>query len=299
MRIHLEGMGLQGALLAHRLALYGVPFSWHDIEAEHTAWKASTGAIYPADSTNHGPDREAWKVWKFWHAAGQFDHNHLERSTGLVFCTKKPPHMGDYSFEKIAGGLKLGSEPSFHFNAQTFVPAMREKFADCRRIIAPHKNAFDRYIITHSWGERLDRTYWGWTRLVQLTFPGLGVSWRPAFYFRPNRYLMAYAYPVPGTPWFYAGSSIIQQRLGKLRNLEAPPKYEKWKHNFEAIAQGQVKVIEEGEYLTGWRPAAAPTDEAWVRVKGNVITLRPLWNSGIRHFPAQWKGVAPQLRLIA
>lgn len=298
MRIHLEGMGLQGALLAHRLHQYGVPFTWHDIDAKHTAWKASTGAIYPADSTNHGPDRETWKVWRSWHAAGQFDRSHLERSSGLVFCTKQPPHKGAYEFQELGDGLRRGLEPSFHFNAQTFVPAMRSKFAPFKTMI-PQINV-DRYVITHGWGKRLDRAYWGWTRLVQLNFSGLQVGGeRPAFYFRPNRYLMAYAYPVPGTPWYYAGSSIIQQRVGKFRDLEVPGKYAKWKENFESIAQGKVVISQEGDYLTGWRPAASPEDEAWVRVgRANVITLRPLWNSGIRHFPAQWQGLAPLLGLV-
>lgn len=298
MRIHLEGMGLQGALLAHRLHQYGVNFTWHDIDATHTAWKASTGAIYPADSTNHGPDRETWKVWKAWEEAGQFEPEHLERSAGLVFCTKQPPHKGGYRFTEVCKDLRQGEEPSFHFNAQTFVPAMREKFHSCRLNVSPTQ--VSHYVITHGWGQRLDRTYWGWTRLVQLR----SSEWytagklRPAFYFRPNRYTMAYAYPVPGTPMYYAGSSIIQQRLGKLRDLEAAPKYEKWKETFEKLAQGKVTVAEEGAFLTGWRPAASPEDEVWVRKRGNKITLRPLWNSGIRHFPAQWQGIAPLLGLV-
>lgn len=294
-------MGLQGALLAHRLHQYGVQFTWHDTDAQHTAWKASTGAIYPADSTNHGPDREAYNIWHSWYESGQFDKAHLERSSGLVFCTKKPPHKGDYPFTELGGNLRQGSQSSFHLNAQAFVPAMRQQFSSARVEAAARPSAeyCDRYVITHSWSHRLDRTYWGWTRLVELTHPA---EWQrnghPAFYFRPSRFVMAYAYPVAGTKWFYAGSSIIQQKLGKLRDLDPKPKYEKWKGTIDALSQGRVKVVSEGEYLTGWRPAAAPTDEAWVRRRGNVLTLRPLWNSGIRHFPAQWVGIAAQLGLV-
>ncbi len=297
MHVHLEGMGLQGALLAHRLAMYGVPFTWHDTDVEHTAWKASTGAIYPADSENHGPDRECWKVWKSWYEAKQFDVEHLEKSAGLVFLTNKPPHGGQYAWTTVKGDLKRGLEPSFHLNAQTFVPAMRDRFEHLRS--GPPSAAPHIYIVTHGWGERFSHAYWGWTRLVQLDRHEKFGQLRPAFYLRPHRFLMAYAYPVPGTRWWYAGSNIIKQKAGKLKELEAAPKYEKWKAAFEELGEGMVKVTEEGPFLTGWRPAAADSDEAWVRRKGNRLLLRPLWNSGIRHFPKQWAGVAAQLGLIA
>jgi hypothetical protein len=297
--VHLEGMGLQGALLAHTLARYGVPFTWNDTDATICAWKASTGAIYPADSTNHGPDREAYNVWRSWYQHSYFDRNHLEQSGGLVFCTKKPPHGGKYAFQEIAPSLRLGEEPSFHLNAQTFVPAVRERFKDCRK---PQGHAHDIRIVTHSWGERHHHSYWGWTRLVGLkTMRILQPSehLRPAFYFRPTRFVMAYAYPVPGTEWYYAGSNIMKQAKGKEHELPLTPKYERWKKAFEECSQGLAHVRDEGPYLTGWRPAAADDDTAWVRRKGLTLTLRPLWNSGIRHFPMQWAGVAPQLGLIA
>lgn len=297
MTVHLEGMGLQGALLAHRLHMYGVEFTWHDIDAPICAWKASTGAIYPADSTNHGPDRECWKVWKSWYEHGYFDAKHLEKSSGLVFCTQNPPHKGEYDSTEVAGGLRLGLEPSFHFNAQRFVPCMRKQFAEQRLDEAPQGKPL---IITHGFGQRLHHTYWGWTRLVELDYPdelqrdGL----RPAFYLRPTRFEMAYAYPVAGTKWFYAGSNIIKQRKGKERQLEVQPKYDLWKSRFERFSGGRVKVTAESCFITGWRPAAAEEDTAWVRRKGLVLTLRPLWNSGIRHFPAQWAAVANQLGLV-
>lgn len=310
MKVHLEGMGLQGTLLAHRLHEYGVAFTWHDIDAEHTAWKASTGAIYPADSTNHGPDREAYNVWGAWYENEKFEYQHLERSTGLVFCTKNPPHKGKYDVTSFSNGLSQGSQVSYHFNAQAFVPEMRQRYASVRISTVAATETVKRngapYIITHGWGARLDRAYWGWTRCVQLEYDSRfrnnaetgGWVERPAFYFRPNRYVMAYAYPIPGGPWYYAGSSIIVQKKTALKPLEMYEKYTRWKRNFEELGKGMVKVRAEGSFLQGWRPAAAPSDEAWVRKTGNIITLRPLWNSGIRHFPAQWQGVANLLGLI-
>lgn len=297
MTVHLEGMGLQGALLAHRLSMYGMPFTWHDTDAPHCAWKASTGAIYPAGAINHGPDQECYDVWKAWYEHGYFERSHLERSAGFVFCTKNPPHKGTYAHQEYAGdNLRIGA-PSYHLNAQAFVEAMRNQHY-LKRHKGPNTNV-STYIITHGWGQRLAFAYWGWTRKVRITATFDRVNGeRAAFYFRPNRFSMAYAYPIPGSNYYYAGSSILKQRLGKFHDLDPVPKYERWKRIFEEQGAGHVKVAEEGDYLTGWRPAAAETDTAWVRVRSGLITLRPLWNSGIRHWPKQWAGVANRLGLI-
>lgn len=301
MSVHIEGMGLQGALLAHRLHLHGVPFTWDDEDAEHTAWKASTGAIYPADSTKFGPDRECWQVWKSWYEANQFAEGaFLEKTSGLIFSTKNPPHLGTYGYDELGNDLKRGHDESYHFNAQTFVPFIREKFAARRVPPDVGKANCKVHIVAHSWGERLAFAYWGWTRLVSLEYPQ---SWdqgshRPAFYFRPNKYVMAYAYPVPGTHFWYAGSSIIKQKIGAFKPLDMPSKYERWKANFEALSRHTVQIGYEGPYLQGWRPAGSAEDTAWARKRGKVVTLRPLWNNGIRHFPRQWIGVASTLGLV-
>jgi hypothetical protein len=299
--VHIEGMGLQGALLAHRLHMYGVPFTWDDLEAERTAWKASTGAIYPATSTKFGPDKECWQVWKAWYEAGQFDRAHLEKSAGMIFATKNPPHEGKYGVDEFDFGIKRGQMESYHLNAQAFVPATRARFADRRVAPAVGKANAKYHIVAHGWGERLAYAYWGWTRLVELEYPEQydRNGTRPAFYFRPNKYVMAYAYPVAGTPWFYSGSSIIKQRLGAFKPLDMPTKYIRWASVFTELAQGQVRIVKEGNFIEGWRPAAAETDTSWARKRGRVITLRPLWNNGIRHFPRQWAGVAELLGLVA
>lgn len=299
MRVHLEGMGLGGALLAHRLKQRpNVELTWHDIDAPRTAWKASTGAIYPAGATNHGPDEACYNVWKSWHESGQFASSHLERSTGFVFCTNNAPHKGAYEHEAWAGDHLRSGAVSYHLNAQAFVEAQRNEFF--KENDQYDADEVDVYIITHGFGSRLSHVYWGWTRLVELELYGkpLVGGDRPAFYFRKTRFEMAYAYPVPGTNWYYAGSSIIKQQPEKARDLDPVPKYERWKRIFERDGEGAVKVSREGKFLTGWRPAAAEEDTAWVKMRGNVITLRPLWNSGIRHFPMQWGSVATCLGLV-
>jgi hypothetical protein len=298
MKVHLNGFGLTGALLAHRLSRFGVEFTWYDPDLPRTAWKASTGAIYPAGSYKFGPDKECWEVWQRWHQQEQFGP-HLEAAT-YIFGQKQPPHGGKYGTSRDpVYDLGIADVPSFHFNAQSFVPEMRRTFEE-KRLDAPVERGdrkYDFVINAHGFGDRYAFSYWGWTRLVRLSWDELtlGIERRPCFYFRPNKVQMAYAYPVPGTKWWYAGSSIIQQKAGNEKSLSIEPKYEKWKELFLKLAKGSVIIAEEGDFLEGWRPAAAPTDTAWIRRSGNYLSVRPLWNSGIRHFPSQWAGIAAQL----
>lgn len=305
MRVHIEGMGLTGSMLAHMLWRNEVDFTWHDSKDPRVAWQASTGAIYPSGSEKFGPDEACREVWAQWHEQDVFQ-GATERSL-YVFSTKSPPHGGKYATEQTAHGLQIAGESSYHLNAQLLVPRTRELFAagEVQPAFAPKMDDVDWYIQAHGWGRRLSHVYWGWTRLVKLDYDaGYGASpfegmpdGRPCFYFREGRFIMAYAYPVPGTPWWYAGSSIIKQPILGRKSLSMPDKYDRWKANFERLGGGAVRVAEEGEFIEGWRPAAKDDDEAWTRVRGNAITVRPLWNSGIRHFPKQWAGIASTLGL--
>lgn len=298
MKVHLEGMGVYGSLLAHMLDLSGVDFTWHDNDLERVAWPACTGAIYPANSEKFGPDDWCHKQWREAHKLGIYGE--AVEASNFVFNHKtKPPHEGKYPVTKFGSGLKMAEPPSFHLNAQLLVPQTREKYADCMR--PDHQPAqTDEYIVSHSWGERLSHVYWGWTRLVKLDFPDemRRHGMRPCFYFREGRYIMTYAYPVPNTPWWYAGSSIIKQKIEKKKSLEIEPKYDRWKDHFERLSLGQVKVTEAGEMREGWRPASAKNNDTWVdRDLHGTIRMRPLWNSGVRHFPKQWKEIAGLLSL--
>lgn len=294
MKVHIEGMGVNGCLLAHQLRRVGIDFTWHDIDVPKTAWKASTGAIYPSGSLKFGPDQKCYDVWSAWFNELQYAP-WLERSN-WVYCTKKPPHEARYEFREVAG-LKIGMAPSFHLNAQVMVPSTRLTFEAGQR---KGRVDADLTVVSHGFGERLGHAYWGWHRPVRLRYPtefdvgGL----RPAIYLRPNRVEMAYAYPIPGTDMWYAGSSIIKQKYGSFKSLETWPKYERWKRTFEKYSKGVVEIEAAGDCVEGWRPATAPEDTAWLRRKGNVVTLRPLWNSGIRHFPFQWATLAVQLGVM-
>jgi hypothetical protein len=309
MQVHIEGMGVQGSLLAHRLHMRGIDFTWNDIEVERVAWQASTGAIYPSGSTTFGPDEECREQWLEWFSQGFLGG----RAGGLleladwVYCTKVQPHGGKYIYWDIFDGdLRMASPFALHLNAQQLVKATRERFAERRLELPPPPGQLDWHIVSHGWGKRLSHVYWGWTRLVRLEYEHTDkfVHLRPAFYFREGRFIMAYAYPVPGTPYWYAGSNIIKQRPDARLSLEMPSKYERWRSNFERLGGGHVRVVEEGDFLEGWRPAADQRDTAWVKVsyqdrvagRGQMV-LRPCWNNGIRHFPYQWYQVAKMMRI--
>ena len=84
MRIHFEGMGLQGAMTL-TMAEAELPdffdeheVTWNDTDHPHTAWKASTGAIYPANSTKFGDDWACHQTWEDWFYADHFQR-HLEQ----------------------------------------------------------------------------------------------------------------------------------------------------------------------------------------------------------------------------
>jgi hypothetical protein len=281
--IHLEGMGILGSLLAWRLARAKVRFTWHDTDEPICAWMASTGCIYPSGDPF---DRANYKVWARWAVSPPWDVDGCVEITGWWYCSKAPPHGAKDFADARVGSLTRGTSPSFHFNAQRFVVLTREKFAAGRRGDAP---AAGRRVVTHGFGPRLHHWVWGWSRRVRLRISAAVMSHefhpRPSIYLRRGRFVMAYAYAVPGTEWWYAGSSLIVQK-GHPRHLEMPAKYERWKKNVLELSGGLVDVEAEGEFVEGWRPAAAPEDSALVRkVDGNLM-LKPLWNSGIRHAPA-------------
>lgn len=295
MTVHLVGLGIPGSLLARKLLHNGIEFTWSDTNAERTAWRASTGCIYPSGSSKFGPDEPCRRVWGRWKGEG---FPHLEEGR-WIFNSKRPPHEGKYEFDRLKdSGLGIAVPASYHLNAQQLVDSTRNSLWAHRA--SPGEG--DTVIQTHGFGSRLSHTYWGWTRHVVLELhPSLLDGPRPAFYFREGRLNMAYAYPVPGTALWYAGSSIIKQAPEKMRSLDAEKHYLRWRANFLRMVRGAAKIVEERRLYEGWRPAAAESDEDWVRVwtdersGAKQLQLRPLWNSGIRHFPKQWTQVADAL----
>jgi hypothetical protein len=282
--IHIEGMGVLGSLLALRLDHEGIKFTWNDIDAPRTAWKACTGAIFPCGEA----ESVDWLAYNDWRDELEKPtwtkpvSRHFERGV-YTFNHQRPPHDGKYEFSNL-GNTDLRFPllfSSYHVNAQTLVPAVRKRFAS-RQVVAP--NYKQPHVVAHGFGKQMTHVYWGWTRKVELDYK-FKTSDRPAFYFRQGRYVMAYAYPVPGTPHWYAGSSIIMQRT-LLKELLMPPKYERWRDWFEELSGGAVRVkrTREGEFLQGWRPAEENPD-VYHDKRNKTIRMPSLWNSGVRHAP--------------
>jgi hypothetical protein len=268
-------MGVIGCYLAWRFWEDGVPFTWNDTEEPVTAWRACTGAIFP---TGHAEDQEAMAVWHKHFTESGFA-GHMERAE-YVFCTKAPPHGGRYEHRALVGDAKLACLSSLHLNAQTWVPFTRGMFAPAQR--DPEPGAVR--VITHGFGPRLDRFMWGWTMPVRLRVNHMHVE-RPCIYFRRGRFVMAYAYPIPNTDLWYAGSSLISQRVPK--RLDIPPKFRRWRDQFLELGDGYILgVAPAGLARQGWRPVPAKDDTAWItRLDDGTLAARPLWHSGVRHAP--------------
>lgn len=284
-------MGVLGCYLATRLAADGVDFTWHDTDEPITAWKACTGAIFP---TGHAEDQEAMAAW-FGHALDPAFRGHME-AAAYVFSTKQPPHQGKAPFLPLAGEAKLLGIPSLHLNAQQWVPWVRGRFAARQRAPEQQRAPRERTVITHGFGARLARVMWGWTVPVRVrTTADLGDR-RACIYFRRGRFTMAYAYPIPLTDTWYAGSSLISQRVP--RSLDIAPKFERWRRDFLDIGAGYVTDVEQaGPPMEGWRPVPAEGDDALIRrLTDGALAVRPLWHSGVRHAPLVYNALQDVLR---
>jgi hypothetical protein len=137
---------------------------------------------------------------------------------------------------------------------------------------------------------------WGWTIPVKLTTT-FEHSRRPCIYFRRGRFVMAYAYPIPGTEWWYAGSSLISQRLGRPSALPVMPKFARWRELMAELGQGYIKGIAmAGTPVQGWRPVPAQGDDEWVTEQPDgSLACRPLWHSGVRQAPLIYEALRGKL----
>jgi hypothetical protein len=288
--LHIEGMGVVGCAVAHALNDIGEMFTWSDNDSAINAWQACTGAIFPAD------DWRSEFSYGQWANAPAWALPYLE-SANYWYCTKSAPHgVKIKSLQEVVGVLKRHPQRSMHFNAQEFVTYTRVRFAHRRRAGAETDQLT---LVAHGFNARLERYVWGWSRRVQLDTSALGVG-RAALYLRRGRFVMAYAYPIPGTSFHYAGSTLLVQKEAKSRNSE--PDYERWLRNFTELSEGHVMVLAEvGDIIEGWRPSSGPVEDEggkplWKEVNGN-LTVLPLWHSGVRWLPSVLKELGERLSL--
>lgn len=280
--IHLQGMGIIGSGIAWTLNNRGIPFTWSDTDADITAWKSCTGAIYPSGDPK---DLAGYLQWVRWAATAPWPWATIVEQANYWYCTKQPPHSYKGEPLETVGPLKCHPLPSFHLNAQSLVPLTRDWFRMRRRL---RQEPGDQLIITHGFNDRLERYVWGWSRFVELDTSALGVG-RACVYLRPSLVVMAYAFPTPNTHLHYAGSALLVQKTAVKRN---PLKdYDRWEQRWTELTSGLIPIKWKAEtILQGWRPSTGPVGgEAilplWERRADGTLVVMPLWHSGVRWLP--------------
>jgi hypothetical protein len=279
--IVIEGMGVTGSLFARLFELHKIPFRWYDSEEKIVSWPATTGCIYPCNDAG-AEDYRTWHNWardyfRFepWFEQGDYWYNHIH-----------PPHNVKSPPDKIDGLLKRSPLPSYHINSQELVRTTRERFKDLR-LSSNSKNLTDVTLVAHGFNERMTYAYWGWSCLVDLRHR-LSGNGRPCLtlYDKVQFRATTYAYPCPGTSYFYAGSSFIKQKLDRLRPLETSLKFENWSERFENLTDGKILVKTVEGPKEGWRPANGAEDTNVIQVNANLFLCPPLAGNGIRRFPS-------------
>lgn len=287
--VHIEGMGWLGSVIAWHLERAGIGFTWQDNNAAHVAWRACTGIVYPAGDERSVADYNAWLEWQrrpWWPVRPMGGRAEL---CAYWFNHRNPPHEGKYRIVKDLVWARMGALPAVQVNVPEIVARTQYHFSGARRTAEPK----GRHVLirAHGFGPRLGGYMWGWSTPVELSYPSAlaaASDLRPTFYSRQGRFKMAYAYAVPGSPELWlAGSSLITQRTAK--PLDARKHFSGWLRTFAETMPG-IEVVNAGEPVQGWRPKPAPGDDGKVHLgrgaRGPVISVPPLWHSGVRWAPS-------------
>ena len=293
-KLHLEGMGVMGCLIAIALESEEIDFTWNDTdEGDETrlAWKVSTGAILPFG------DHESQLALKMWTDAlegdsflGKWLQGNVIQST-FCYVSQNPPHNGakfGIKAEAEVGGVKISNAYGWNMDVQTVVRNTRLYFHDKRRESAPKRSVT---IVTHGFGPNIYKWSWGWSGLVHVRFTGTflrhkAMRRRPPLMYMRQGYQLPYLYKVGrrAADLFYCGTTLITQ--SKPRSLPIEPKYETWEKNMMRAAGGVIDEISlvPGSLKEGWRPMADPAQEL-VEADSNGFVVKPQYGNGIRMFP--------------
>jgi len=276
--IHIEGMGWFGAITALALERANIAFTWSDNNSAHTAWKASTGIVYPAGDDRTEANRQKWTRW----VLDQWLPKDSAKLCQYVFAHKKPPHEGQYPFAPYHD-YHRASVAGVHavcVDVQRIVTEARSRFAD--RLLRVEPVDVPR-IVAHG-GPRAAAWVWGWSRKVHLETPPDSV--RAAYYGKRHRFDLTYAYPVPDEDgWWYAGSALVTERTQRVRSREElNTEWGRWM-NSTAELFPYLRVMRTQPFVQGWRPKPKPGDKGLMTYEDNVITFPALWHSGVRWAP--------------
>ena len=281
MSVHIEGMGIIGSILAHRLEAEGIAFTWNDARSEVNAWSACTGAVYPS---GHAEEMADLGLWQTWHRE-QEGASEVSEVASYWFTTKHPPHGGKYKIMAEHGELRLAELVSLHIDAQRLVTSARARFAAAEQETRPPGSQL---VIAHGFTSLLKDYVWGWSVAVKLRLPSrlhvMGL--RPAMYFRTGRALLGYAYPMGKSEWWYAGSLLLPQATPKRRSDDdVRSLFERWTERMARFTAGG-EVVEHGPMLQGWRPRPSDESAPAVKRREDALIVRPRWHDGVRRAPS-------------
>lgn len=277
-------MGVLGCFTAWHLAQRGMDFTWSDRDTNFTAWKASTGAIYPSADV---ADEYAMTIWGEW-AQRDYLRPFVERARWCHLRGKIHHGLRTREVESL-GPISITDAQSLHLNVQAFVIATRNQFREQEKPLAARGE--DLTIVAHGFNERCHAYLWGWSAHVRMSVKGrLAKSeQRLALYLRPSRFRMRYAYPIPGTDCWYAGSSLYHQTHPRPMRKTIESFLEDWLKDFEALAEGKITIHDASNLRQGWRPRATAGDQAGdhasILASPGRLVYPPLPTSGVRHAP--------------
>ena len=270
---HIEGMGLLGSILAFAMDEADVPFTWSDNDSPFSAWRVSTGLAYPDGSEHNRAGLRRWyeEVPNFPEAA----------RAPYVYAHLKPPHKGEYLYTDY-GPLRKALPEAVAVNVPAMVERARREFAHQRVEEVPPGSLL---IVAHTTPERGRGYLWGWVAKVRFEVPAfLEIPRRvqPAMYSKAHRYNLTYAYPIPGTGMWWAGSMLKWQLTPRaLSEPELYVMYEEWEENAERLlCLKDVELVELGQ---GWRPRFKKGDSGWAELIDGRWVLPPRPTDGLRN----------------
>ena len=272
--IHLEGMGMLGALAARRLAAAGYRFTWSDVDDHYAAWHACTGIAYPS-----GSSADITALGRWYRLADSFPE---AQRVPYLYAHKNPPHGGTYKVAADYGHVRRAGPHAVALNVPAFVTNTRERFADAR---ADGPGADDLRVVCHTTAQRGDGFLWGWAARVRISAAWLDrIETAPALYARAHRFNLTYAYPIPGTGWHWAGSTLQYQRTPKQVDRQRLGRHlAEWTANAARLLK--VDVVDTEAPVQGWRPRAHKTDPGGIISQSGSIVLPPMATDGMRRGP--------------
>jgi hypothetical protein len=314
-KVHLEGMGAMGAMIANALAADGISFTWHDTDPgdeTRLSWKASTGAILPFGDAPSMDNLAAWtrRLEDPEDAFGAFMSAYMQKTT-FCYNSDNPPH----------GGRKFGVAPKaelygrdkqrvvisnahgWNMDVQSMVEDTRHHFADGRKQ-GPPRNAL--VVRTHGFGDNIFKWSWGWSGIVRVRFSRdflrhPAMDRRPPLMYMRQGYQLPYLYKVGhgrgrDKDLYYCGTTLITQSRPK--SLDVQSKYETWARNLEAAAGHVIDdyTLVPGTLMEAWRPMADPQDDLIARTTEGII-VRPQYGNGLRMFPGTYDALMDVLTL--